>query len=74
MDRGHSHIPLISMHVQTNKVVIHKKRSDPLNLPMIPKFSNKGSSMTPKKFGLAETLLGVGEISIWRKDSKLGVS
>ena len=38
------------------KVIIHYKSSDPPNLPMTPKFSNKGSSMTPKNSGLAETL------------------
>ena len=70
-NRVHS---LISMHAQTNKVIIHKKSSDPLNLPMIPKFSNKESSMTPENFGLAETLLAVREISIWQKDNKLRVS
>ena len=46
------------MHAQTNKkLLLHKKSSDPLNLPMTPKFSNKGSSMTPKNYGLAETLI-----------------
>ena len=50
-------IPLIVMHAQTiKKLLLHKKSSDPLNLPMTPKFSNKGSSMTPKNYGLAETL------------------
>ena len=42
------------------KVIIQLKSSDPLNLPMTPKFSNKGSSMTPKNSGLAETLKGGG--------------
>ena len=51
-------IPLILMHAQTNKkLLLHKKSSDPLNLPMTPKFSNKGSSMTLKNYGLAETLI-----------------
>ena len=51
-------IPLILMHAQTNKkLLLHKKSSDPLNLPMTPIFSNKGSSMTPKNYGLAETLV-----------------
>ena len=46
------------MHAQTNKkLLLRKKSSDPLNLPMTPKFSSKGSSMTPKNYGLAETLL-----------------
>ena len=50
-------IPLILMHAQTNKkLLLRKKGSDPLNLPMTPKFSNKESSMTPKNYGLAETL------------------
>ena len=40
-----------------------KKSSDPLNLPMTPKFSNKGSSTTPKNSGLAETLLVTGPCS-----------
>ena len=50
-------IPLISIHTQTNKKSLHKKSSDPLNLQMTPKFSNKGSAMTPKNSGNAETLL-----------------
>ena len=46
------------MHAQTNKkLLLHKKSSDPQNLPMTPKFSNKGSSMTPKNGGLAESLM-----------------
>ena len=45
-------IPLILTHVQTNKNP--KKSSDPLNLPMTLKFSNKGSSMTSKNSGLAD--------------------
>ena len=35
----------------------YMKTSDPLNLPMTPKFSNKGSSMIPINSGLAEKLM-----------------
>ena len=43
--------------MQTNKEVnLHKKSSDPLNLPMTPKFFNNGSSVTPQNSGLAETV------------------
>ena len=45
------------MRRQTKSYYYTKKSSDPLNLPMTPKFSNKGSSMTPKNYGLAETLI-----------------
>ena len=52
------------MHAQT-KSNYALKSSDPLNLPMTPKFINKGSSMTLKNSGLAETLSYVTAHILW---------
>ena len=57
-DRGHSS-NTFNMDACADKKqgILHKKGSDTLNLPMTPKFSNKGSSMTLKNSDLAETLI-----------------
>ena len=57
-------VPLILMHDQTNKVIKHKKSCDPLNLPMIPKFSNKGSLMTPKILVLQKHCSGARDFNM----------
>ena len=66
-------IPIIVMHAQTNKkLLLHKRSSDPLNLPMTHKFLYKGSSMTPKNSALAETLPDPGYQ--WESDKLKGTT